>query len=280
MDNPVLTDWLTLPGNLASELKEARSQKYPRQQDLADRLGWSASKVSRAERGLTLLSAEDVVRWAESCGVDAGRFAQLREEANRVVRGTAHADVKWTRMFEASTRVVMVENDMIPGPMQTVDYRKALLHELDIRAAGGEERDPPDIRAGLIRERWKTLDDPERQFVFVVTDTVLLRTPASAEAMVEQLERVIQDSERPNVDLHVIADRPGTPIPAFVPFHIYTPADVVHSELIADGWWSTDPVKRLTHHRVLERLISASLAGDEAIDRVRWARDRHAEGWS
>lgn len=36
---------------------------------LAERLGWSASKVSRIENGLTGISEVDVMRFAAHCGV-------------------------------------------------------------------------------------------------------------------------------------------------------------------------------------------------------------------
>jgi glycosyltransferase involved in cell wall biosynthesis len=75
---------------------------------------------------------------------------------------------------------------------------------------------------------------------------------------------------------HVIIDRAGTLIPAFVPFHIYYPANVIHSELTTAGLWSTDPEDRLAHEQTLSILIDAAVHDAAAItDRIYWAQDQH-----
>ncbi len=262
--NPPPSNWLTFPGHLAFELREARQRSFPAQHDLAAHMGWSTSKVSRAEAGVTMLPPLDVVAWADACNADAGRLSQLRTAAEEASKEEM-PPVDWVRMLEASEHVAMVDNRGIPAPLQTDEYRERLLATDDWTA----HADMPPI----------VTFDQLPSCAVVLTDTALLRSACSAEAMVEQLDRLILYAEHSHVDLHVIPHRPGTKVPPIVPFHIYSPLSVVRSELNMGNWWSNEINTVLTHHRVLERLISASLVGDEAIDRVRWARDRHAEGW-
>jgi hypothetical protein len=93
--------------------------------------------------------------------------------------------------------------------------------------------------------------------------------------MIDQLDQLLAVMALPNVEVHVIIDRAGTPIPAFVPFHLYYPANVIHSELTTAGWWSTDPQDRLAHEHTLTILTNAAAHNDAATDRIRWAQDQH-----
>src|SRR2546421_3217722 len=56
---------------LAEELRIYRELLGVPGHVLAERLGWSASKVSRIEHGLQPVSEVDVVRYAAHCGVPA-----------------------------------------------------------------------------------------------------------------------------------------------------------------------------------------------------------------
>ena len=61
--------------------------------ELAGRLGWPASKVSRLEHGRQTASADDVVRWTEAVGcpgeIRAALLADLRSMRSSTRRGVA-----------------------------------------------------------------------------------------------------------------------------------------------------------------------------------------------
>jgi transcriptional regulator with XRE-family HTH domain len=139
VDNRVPWAWLTADDGLAPRLKAMRVRSGQSGQDLAEAVGWSPSEVSRVENGRTLPTAEDVRAWAQRCGgAEVDQLVDLVTAAStirlpwkqRLGRGRAGLAEAYNRLFAETTRCVMVEVVVVPGPLQPVDYSLALGHRL------------------------------------------------------------------------------------------------------------------------------------------------------
>src|SRR3954466_5516619 len=62
---------------LARRLKELREDAGLSGRALAAELGWSQAKVSRGERGETMLPVEDIQRWLTRCAAPEDETARL-----------------------------------------------------------------------------------------------------------------------------------------------------------------------------------------------------------
>lgn len=281
MDNPLLRGWLTDTDGLATRLKALRARAGLSGQGLADVLGWSPSKVSRVENGRTLPSADDVRAWAGGCGLgdEAGALVELVAAAGtvrlpwkqRLGRGRAGLAEAYNRLFAETTYCVMVEIAIVPGPLQTPEYARAMMVEL------AEIYPTNDIDTAVAKrqERNRYLTAPDKTFLFIITETVLACSPANAMVMVAQLDRLIAASTLPNVDLRVLPARAGIPAVPLNSFNIFDDLVIVET---ADGESEHQDNEAARIYRiVLERLRAASIGGDEARAIIHTARARHAD---
>lgn len=94
---------------LASALKNLRIAAGVSTTKLAERLGWSQSKVSKTETGKTMPSPEDVEAWAREFGALADVQAELIEIAT-----------------QAAQRVAERRQELAPGRRKLADLQEAL----------------------------------------------------------------------------------------------------------------------------------------------------------
>ncbi|MGH3830395.1 MAG: helix-turn-helix domain-containing protein [Pseudonocardiaceae bacterium] len=178
---------------------------------LAGRLGWSQSKVSKTELGRTTPSPEDVDAWARATGASSA----TREELWVLAERSATRLTAWRRelapgrrrmqqdiqRFEAAASVVRVFSpDVVVGLAQTPAYAEAMFRLG--RDAGLTEDAGKVVAAWLARQT--VLDDEHKKFLFVMGETALWRRLISPEQMSPQIRRLRELATRPNVDLAII----------------------------------------------------------------------------
>lgn len=202
-----LQEWLTHPRGLATRLRELRQHAGLTGRQLAGRLEWDQSKVSRIERGKQLASADDVQAWAAATGLDGQQLQELLAERaaartraislrdlHRAGQGPVQAGL--VQLAVASRRIRQVELIAVPGLLQTPDYARAILEK--VRAAGQHAEDDAAedidsaLEARLVRQQ--VLYDPGKTFEFVLAEPVLrwlLCDPAVMRAQLDRLSGVI-----------------------------------------------------------------------------------------
>ncbi len=193
---------------LASTLRSLRIDAALSTTELARRLDWSQSKVSKTERGETLPPPEDVDRWAQL--TKASR--EIRDELAWLAAITTSDAVEWKRAMapgarrwqqeihrlETNASVVRVFSpDVVVGLAQIAPYA-----EMMFRMGGDDEPLDEIVKARL--DRQETLNNLDRRFEFVMDETALRRRIVSAVDMRLQIERLIDLSTRPNIDVGVI----------------------------------------------------------------------------
>ncbi len=197
---------------LAAELRRLRAEAGLSTTQLAQRLGWSQSKVSKTELGRTLPASPDVRAWAEATGARA----VLREELAGIAEAAGFQITEWRREvapgrrrwqkeirgLETAASVVRVfGQEVVVGLAQTAEYADAMFR-LGRKGVVPDEDRAEIVRARLARQA--VLDDPAKRFDLLMSETALRRRLIPSRAMAAQVRRLIEISASPNVRLGVI----------------------------------------------------------------------------
>jgi len=230
MDNPTVTRWLTRPGGLAEQLKILRSKAGYSGSGLGRKLGWSHAKVSRIEHGRTLLSVEDLDKWASTCDASPKARKQLQKDLDQARRlhlewrgraSTAQVQANYTSLAHDTTHTFSYETNTVPGHLQIPEYAHRILSEA-MRWAG----DPTDheINKAVAKrmERGSLIYDSTRTFEFILTESVIRWRYCTHTTMKRQFDQLLKAHELPNVSIGVI---PFTPILETLPSNSFAAFD-------------------------------------------------------
>jgi transcriptional regulator with XRE-family HTH domain len=212
--------------------------------ELAARLGWQASKVSKIEHGKQTASVDDVTAWVR----EVGGSPELSTELLADLRAVRVEYRTWTRLMKRGTAVRQravvpldaatsllraFEPAVVPGLLQTAEYARYVLQSVvDLRGL------PDDVAEGVRArmERQSTLYMPEKNFRFLVTEAALRYLVCPPMVLRAQLDRLLAVAGLPNIELGVIPASVQLPFPAMHGFWIYDDklvlVDTVSAELV------------------------------------------------
>lgn len=198
---------------LSKALLRFRREAGLRADEVARRLGWQASKVTRIERNeWKRPSVKDVLDLLDLYGVTdpAVREAMARLASEARERGwwEAYRDVLGGALpeFEAeAARLHIFEALLVPGLLQTAAYAAAVFR-------GGQAVSPElidrRVQARLARQLILEREDPPA--LWVIIDEAALRKHVGGPAVMrEQLEHLAAMATRPNIDIQVVPDTFG-----------------------------------------------------------------------
>jgi transcriptional regulator with XRE-family HTH domain len=280
---------------LAAELRRLREERNLTGEDVAESLGWSASKLSRIELSRTGIKATDLNLLLTTYGVPE----EHRTELLGLIEKSGGRD--WWRAYggalpEKYVTLIGLESDAssirawspdwVPGLLQTRDYARAAI---DAHMAATASLSPSQVeqRVQTRLRRQHLLTSPEpTPFDCVLDESVLLRRLQNAQVMRDQLAHLIEVSRLPHVSLHVLPLNGAHPIGTgafillkFAPIpEIGAVADIVYVEQLSGNALYIDEAAE-THQYELGfgRLAEASLGEDASRDliaavmRDRWA---------
>ncbi|MGZ0147881.1 helix-turn-helix domain-containing protein [Kribbella sp. WER1] len=177
--------------------------------------GWeirsSESKISRMELGRVGLRERDVSDLLTLYGLDDDeereRLLELARQANNPGWWHRYGDVlpNWFHSYidlEAAAQIIRVyELQFVPGLLQTAEYIRAVI-QLGRGVVPSEEIDRR-LRLRLSRQEILTRPDPVR--LWAVVDEAALRRPiGGVQCIMDQLDKLIEKSQMPNVTLQVV----------------------------------------------------------------------------
>ena len=180
--------------------------------ELARRLTWPASKISKLETGKQTPSGADITAWVAATSGDPGDTAALltmletlesaHADWQRLLRGGAHHHQgTWAVMERKAERLRVFEPAHVPGLLQTPGYaRYRLTQAITVFGATNDIDDAVRVRIA----RQDILHDPRRRFHFVITEAVLRYRLCPPEVMLGQLDRLVTASMLPNVRLGIV----------------------------------------------------------------------------
>lgn len=260
---------------LGTLLKELRTQRGWTAEQVAERLRFSPSKVSRLETGHRGASARDINRVCDLYEVgdeQRRRLLELASEGKR--RGW------WQPLGLPYSEYVGLEAEaasisdfglgVIPGLLQTADYARAVV------PAYVPGREPEIIeqrvQGRMARQQLLHREDGPR-FEAVVDESVLHRVVGSRAVMRAQLERLLELSGLPNVTLQVIRYEAGT-LPAgnnkFIILRFDSPdvTDVVFIEGLTRDVYLDDPGEVETYNTKFRTLAELAASPDETRELI------------
>ncbi|MFI2711733.1 DUF5753 domain-containing protein [Micromonospora sp. NPDC018662] len=182
---------------LGAELRRARRERGLSQDDLAQRINYSASLVGMGEIGHRTPSQDFVAR-ADAALEAGGLFGRL------LVLVRADAAPPWLREWisveREATLIRWFEPSLVPGLVQTEAYARAVLRGgRMLRESEVEQR----ITSRMERQAILGRETPP-EVVAVVDEAVLRRAVGEPAVMVEQFEHLLRVTEQPHVTVHVV----------------------------------------------------------------------------
>ena len=196
---------------LAAELRGIRESKGKNGDTVAAALKWSASKISRYERARTGLRPREVERLLDYYQITGQRRALLLGLAEDAAQkgwweefGDSLSDdyKQFVGLEHEATSMAIWHVDVVTGLLQTEAYARHI-----ISSYSRVEPIAPGMIGRLVRVRMKrqqVLDREELQLSVVLDESVLQRRIADDSVMYEQLQRLAEACDRPNLTLQIL----------------------------------------------------------------------------
>ncbi|MER7664871.1 MULTISPECIES: helix-turn-helix transcriptional regulator [unclassified Streptomyces] len=274
------TDFQQARTALGARLRELRAEQTGR--DLAARLGWPQSKVSKLETGRHTATVEDLRQWATATGHPEaapelesrllGLESHVRSWRRQLRAGHRPVQDALTVEYERSTVLRAWEGSMVVGMLQTADYARAIF-----QAYADLHQSPRDIddavRARMHRQH--LLYGTGRTFHIVMWEAALHVRACPPAVLAAQLDRLAGVIGLDTVRLGIVPFGAPVRIPPGPGFWLYDERLTIVEDWHAELWLDdTDSVG--IYRRVWDLLDHAAVYGAHAhrlIARARAALD-------
>jgi len=261
---------------LGAELRRHREAAGVTIDVVADRLGCSASKVSRIETGHTTAGSRDVQDMLDIYGVDdeiKNELVEIAGEARQ--KGWWHPyttvlSSAYVGLEAAARSIRTYEQQVVPGLLQSEAYAIAM-----IRAARLGDTDQQIERRVHVRMGRQSLliqDDPIDLRV-VLDEAVMSRPVGGDDVMRDQLLRLIDVARLPNVTLQILPFAAGAHAGmdgtfAILEFEEHQDADVVFAENATGGLFLEKTEELRKYNSIFESIRASALDPEESIEMI------------
>jgi transcriptional regulator with XRE-family HTH domain len=275
---------------LAAELRRLRERAGLTGDEVAEDVGWSASKVSRIETAQTAPRESDIRKLLalyDIGGRDADELLALAKEA---------AGKGWWETYSPTlppeySALIGMEAEAqsasswaaqtVPGLLQTADYAREVTNGYLERIAPV----PPSetgrrVEVRLARQQVLTRDNP-LELRAVLDQSVLYRRFGDQDVMKSQLKKLLELSERANISLRILPlDGPhpiGTGAFVLLQFgdvHHVTHQDVVYIENLTGSRYVEEEDEVYRYRRSFDRLTELALDEAKSREVLTAARDK------
>jgi transcriptional regulator with XRE-family HTH domain len=258
---------------LAAELRGIRESKGKSGEAVAAALKWSPSKISRYERAKTGLRPRDVetlLDYYQISGAHRELLLALAEDAAQKGWWEEFADIlsddyrQFIGLEHEATSIAVWHVDVVPGLLQTEAYARHI-----ISSYGRVEPIAPGMIGRLVRVRMRrqqVLNREGLQVSVVLDESILKRRIGNESVMYEQLQRLAQEADRPNLTLQVLPLDAQHSVfgESFEIFSFWTDndamlQDVVSTEHMRSGFTLEGERETYLHRIAFQALAEASL---------------------
>jgi transcriptional regulator with XRE-family HTH domain len=263
---------------LGALLRRLRLERDLTVEQAAERLLFSASKLSRIETGSRAATLRDV---RDMCNLYEVNDPAERERMSRLA--TEGKQRGWWQSYDldyfatyvdleqTATSLSYYHTTVVPGLLQTVDYAMSMFAGSSLPMEYTPERRDQLIDVRLRRQQVLTRDSPPL-LIAVLDEAVLHREVGGPKVMADQLSRLVEASAMPNVVLRVIPFGAGAH-PAMD--NLFTIIDfvgsmpsVVYVEGLM-GWLYLEREPEVARYKqVFEHLNSIALTPRETIELI------------
>jgi transcriptional regulator with XRE-family HTH domain len=258
------------------------------QEQVAEAMDWSLSKVIRIETGGVGISTSDLRQLLQLYGIDDPTEVSELVELARVGRQrpwwTRYKDVipggylSYIGLEDESSALRCVNPVGMPGLLQTEEFARALADAswwtttvgAEARTAHSAAAERADVR--MIRQREVLRRDPPPEITAVLDEAVLWRRIGGAEVLKRQLLHLVALGRRPHITIQVLPFTASMHhmVSPFVILEFPDPADtdVVYAESAFEYRIIDDLAEVETYRQVFEHLRAASLSEAESTELI------------
>ncbi|WP_069811528.1 helix-turn-helix domain-containing protein [Streptomyces sp. TP-A0874] len=271
---------------LGGELLKLREERGLKQPHAAEALTSSVAKVAKMERGWVPVRDPDIRALCHLYDVqEPGIIDRLLKLAKadrerRKARGWWNQYpelpdmVEYVALEDIATSVRTWQFSLVPGLFQTAEYARALA------VGNGVWEDPgqiePFVESRMARQARLTGERPLHVWA-VLHEAALHQLVGGRDVMREQLERLLETTQLPNVRLQVVPYSAGAHPGMSSAFTIVSFADpgaldVVYMDTASSTLWLESESDATHHSGIFDRIARLSLAQRDAtnlIERVR-----------
>lgn len=267
---------------LGRRLQDLRERAGLKREEAAKILRVAPATIRRMETAEVALKSPYVQLLLKAYGIadsEAEGFIALAEEANLPGWWQRFHDVLpgWFSMYVslegAASLIRAYEPQFVPGLLQTEDYARAILRS---GAVGGSNAEEIDRHVALRMERQSLLTREDAPKFWVIMDETVFRRPVGdgPQVMRDQLDRLLEASELPNVTLQIAefgsGHHPGTYGP-FVLFRFAMPElpDMVYSEYLTGAVYLDARPEVASHLEVMDRMAAQAATAQRTKEVLR-----------
>jgi transcriptional regulator with XRE-family HTH domain len=189
---------VTARATVGREVRLAREALKMSRAALAKALFVSESLIAKWESGKQAIKAEYMIKLLGILPIGPEVVARILDELTTGEIPPEWTD-KWLSIEARANTLFSYDLSAVPGLLQNEDYARAVLQYNRHAPIDIEER----VRSRLKRQDILTRDEPPTT-VFVVDELVLHRRVGSRQVMYEQLMRLCELAERPDIYLQVV----------------------------------------------------------------------------
>lgn len=255
---------------LGDQLRLLRDAAGLTGKQLAERLGWPASKISRIELARQAVTDSDITALCAALGVDTEQTTELRNE----LRAIRVEEARWNQQLRVGHRALQEQVGkeqgdaqhvsvfaltMVPGLVQTAEYARYVFASL------AEFHDTPrdtDAAVGARMQRQQVLYDESKTIELLMTSFAFTNPIAPPAVMRAQIDRLISVQGLPSIRLGIIP--PGVALPAAVAHTFRIADDLVSIELVNTEVSTREPGDLALYSRYLAKLWDLADEDDAA----------------
>lgn len=265
---------------LGSELRKLRDASGLKLEEVAAELGVAPSTLSRIETGKAPTKSAYLNQMLEMYGVTDPSQRQvlvdMAREGHRKGWWAAYDDVLpsgfdiFVGLEAETTGIRSYENSVVHGLLQTQDYARAVLRELQPRQTAEQVDRQVDLRMA----RQRRLDEDPPLDLWVIHDEAVIRRAVGGSAVMRgQLARLLEVASRPGMTLQVLPFESGAHAGLGGPFSILEFADssdsrVAHVESVGGFIYMEKEREVRACSDAFDRLRAAALAPGASADLI------------
>jgi transcriptional regulator with XRE-family HTH domain len=272
---------------LRTELRARRMGVGYTQDQVAQSMEWSLSKVIRIESGAVGISANDLRALLSLYQVsdrtlteellDLARASRQRTWWSRYRAEISPQYLQYIEYEEAASLLRIYEPLLLPGLLQTEGYATAIIRQL---ADPGTSEDVISTRIEIRMRRQELLGEDPPTIFCVLDEAAVQRLAGQRDVAPAQIARLLDMANSPNVTLEIVPFSAGFHRGMLEPFLILEfpdpgESDVLFSESSRDTIFSHDEAGEITGYReVFEELRSISLGAAGTLAYLRNLADQ------
>jgi transcriptional regulator with XRE-family HTH domain len=269
---------------VGSQLRRLREASGVTREEAAYAIRGSEAKMSRLESGRVGFKPRDVADLLTLYGLTEGSardvVLSLAQQANEPGWWHRYSDTMpdWFSTYvgleQAATIIRGYEAQYVPGLLQTEAYAKAVV------ALGEAVRaDEVTKRVELRMHRQQLLYTPKPpDYWAVIDEAVLRRNLGGRQVMRDQLDHVLQASNRPNITVQVVPFERSDVAAVGGPFTLLRFAepdlpDIVYLEQLNSALYLNRDVDVMNYLQIINRLAAGALTPQRSAELIASVRD-------